>query len=272
MGATLTLPSVERRVTMGGELRVGKRDDGSPLIGGYAAVFNKPSDIIGDWLGSFREIVAPGAFTKTIKDGADVRALMNHDPNFVLGRTKSGTLQVWEDDHGLAFEATPPETQWARDLMETMKRGDISQSSFGFRTIRDRWGNGKDDDGDEIDERTLLEVQLFDVSPVTFPAYPQTESTVRDLLRGTGVDYHEFTRVFARLARGLPLNESDQRVLDASMRAMEALRPVPSQPAHTERDATAVPSRTAHLAATLAAQAQTEIAQHDFRWGVKGGH
>lgn len=137
-----------------------------PTIAGYAAVFNHWADI-----GGFREQIAPGAFTKTLQE-ADVRALVNHDANYVLGRTKSGTLRLWEDEHGLAFEVDPPEAQWAQDLMASIRRGDVDQMSFGFRAIKDRW---------EGDERTLLEVALYDVSVVTFPAYAETEAHLRSM-------------------------------------------------------------------------------------------
>ena len=160
------------------EMRVAGTES-EPTIEGYAAVFNQPSEVLSDWLGSFREYVAPGAFTKTLKDGADVRALLNHDPNFVLGRTKAGTLTLREDAKGLWYSVTPPDTQWARDLVAVMRRGDIDQSSFTFRTVKDRWGVGKTDDGNEIDERWLLEAQLFDVSPVTYPAYEGTSVGLR---------------------------------------------------------------------------------------------
>ncbi len=152
------------------ELRVQKSDNQPPVIRGYAAVF----DSLSDELYGFREKVAQGAFTKTLKK-ADVRALFNHDPNYVLGRNKAGTLTLGEEEKGLAFEVEPPDTQWARDLMVSMERGDISQCSFGFRTVKDQW--------DETDPknviRTLLEVELFDVSVVTYPAYPKTDAQVR---------------------------------------------------------------------------------------------
>jgi len=140
-----------------------------PKIAGYAAVFNKLSQD----LGGFRELIKPGAFAKTIQN-ADVRALWNHDPNYVLGRTKSGTLKLEEDETGLYIEIDPPDTQWARDLMESIRRGDVDQMSFGFRTVADSW---RTENGETI--RELLEVELFDVSPVTFPAYPQTSVGVR---------------------------------------------------------------------------------------------
>ncbi|MBC7193874.1 MAG: HK97 family phage prohead protease [Marinobacter sp.] len=145
--------------------------DGQPKIMGHAAVFNTLSVD----LGFFREKIAPGAFQKTIKE-ADVRALWNHDPNYVLGRTKSRTLKLAEDDKGLAIEIIPPNTQWARDLMESIKRGDVDQMSFGFRAIKEEW------EGDiNSPVRVLKEVELFDVSPVTFPAYPATDVSVRSL-------------------------------------------------------------------------------------------
>src|SRR6266849_10066241 len=97
----------------------------SPLIGGHGAVFSTLSED----LGGFRERIQPGAFKRTLRQGADVRALLNHDPNFVLGRNKSKTLSLSEDDQGLAYNVTPPDTQWARDLVVSMKRGDINQSS-----------------------------------------------------------------------------------------------------------------------------------------------
>jgi len=141
-------------------------------IVGHAAVFDQLSVD----LGSFREKIAKGAFKKTIQE-ADVRALWNHDPNYVLGRTKSNTLKLQEDDKGLAIEINPPNTTWARDLMESIRRGDIDQMSFGFRAVKEDW----ETEGDQL-IRVLREVELFDVSPVTFPAYPTTDVQVRKLI------------------------------------------------------------------------------------------
>lgn len=101
--------------------------------------------------------------------------MWQHNTDFVLGRTKSGTLKLWEDDHGLAFEILPPNTQFARDALASIQRGDVDQMSFGFETMRDRWG--EDDAGGIV--RDLIEVELLDVSPATFPAYPQTSVAVR---------------------------------------------------------------------------------------------
>jgi HK97 family phage prohead protease len=152
------------------ELRVTKEKDKPARIMGHAAVFDQLSED----LGGFREKVQKGAFSKTLKE-ADVRALWNHDPNYVLGRNTAGTLSMTEDDEGLAVDINPPDTTWARDLLTSMDRGDINQMSFGFRVKKDKW-----DEADKANVvRTLTEVELFDVSPVTYPAYPQTSASVK---------------------------------------------------------------------------------------------
>lgn len=164
---------IEVRTFMVSELRIDQGENKKPIIKGYASVFNQLSED----LGGFREQVAPGAFTNTIAND-DIRALFNHDPNYVLGRTKNGTLRLTEDEKGLAIEIDPPNTQWSRDLQESIGRGDISQMSFGFRAIREKWKQEEK----KMPIRTLIENWLRDVSPVTFPAYPQTSVKVRDYL------------------------------------------------------------------------------------------
>jgi hypothetical protein len=139
-------------------------------IGGYAAVFNSTTDIGG----MFREKIAPGAFKPSLN--GDVRALWNHDTNYVLGRTKAGTLRLSEDERGLAVEIDLPDTQAARDLRENMRLGNVDGMSFGFRVTKQEW----DETGD-IPLRTIQEVELFEVSAVTFPAYEDTEIALRSL-------------------------------------------------------------------------------------------
>lgn len=153
---------------------------------GYAAVFNSLSED----LGGFVEQIVRGAFTKTIQE-ADVRALWNHDPNVVLGRNKAGTLRMWEDTHGLGYEVDAPDTTAARDLAVSMERKDVDQSSFGFSTVADEWELTERD----YPMRTLLEVRLFDVSPVTFPAYEAASSGValRSAAKHFGVDPADIT-------------------------------------------------------------------------------
>jgi uncharacterized protein len=194
--------NIERRAFPLTEIRM-IDEENSPKITGYAAVFNELSEN----LGGFREQIAPGAFAKTIQT-ADVRALWNHDPNFVLGRNKSGTLQLAEDERGLRIEIIPPDAQWAKDLIASMKRGDVDQMSFGFRTIEDEWETRG---GENI--RTLKEVELFDVSIVTYPAYPQTEAQARLWDYGKTLDMDEWNRLIIRLRHGLPLTDEDKRAI-----------------------------------------------------------
>lgn len=163
------------------EVRASPDDSGQPVISGYAAVFNQLSED----LGGFREMIRPGAFRKTLKE-SDARALWNHNPDYVLGRSSAGTLALREDDHGLKFEVTPPDTTWARDLLVTMQRGDVNQMSFSFSAVKDRWMQG------DTQQRELIEVRLYEVSPVTFPAYPQTDAAVRSLI-ARGFDPDELT-------------------------------------------------------------------------------
>lgn len=157
---------VERRFTSG---EVELRQRGTEVtIEGHAAVFEKLSQN----LGGFVERVMPGAFTKTLKE-ADVRALFNHDENLVLGRNTSGTLELSEDDSGLYYRIRPPDTNYANDLITLLKRGDISHSSFAFMAIEEEWGVSEQD----FPRRDLLQVHLFDVSPVTYAAYLDTDAS-----------------------------------------------------------------------------------------------
>lgn len=141
-------------------------DDEPPVIRGYAAVFDQLSDD----LGGFREKIRPGAFARSLEE-SDVRALWNHDANYVLGRNRARTLHLDEDAHGLRVTIMPPDAQWARDLIASMERGDVDQMSFGFYTREEAWPEPR--------TRELIDVELFDVSIVTYPAYPQTSAAVR---------------------------------------------------------------------------------------------
>lgn len=166
---------MERRSFTLDNITIERRDEGkSPKIIGHAAVFNTLS---GD-LGGFREQIAPGAFTKAIAED-DVRALFNHDANYIIGRNKSGTLKLSEDKQGLYIEIEPPDTQVAKDLMISMERGDITQMSFAFSVRPNGQNWGEDSEGNLI--RTLTDLRLFDVSPVVYPAYEETDVAVRSL-------------------------------------------------------------------------------------------
>ena len=157
---------------------------GKTVIEGHAAVFNSTSQN----LGGFVERVAPSAFTKTIGE-ADIRALFNHDPSMILGRNISGTLDLSTDSTGLLYRIQPGSRSYEADLMESMDRGDVTQSSFTFEPIVDEWGYNAQD----FPMRTLNEVRLFDVSPVTFPAYLDADSGLakrafKNLAESRGLD------------------------------------------------------------------------------------
>jgi uncharacterized protein len=153
------------------EIRIESRED-KPVIIGHGAVFNSLSEN----LGGFREQIDPKAFDEVLTN--DVRALINHNSDKILGRTKSGTLRLSTDERGLFYEIDPPDTSYARDLIESLRRGDITQSSFAFSVEKDSWG--EDSEGNYI--RTINKVaRLYDVSPVTFPAYPDADAAKRSM-------------------------------------------------------------------------------------------
>jgi len=166
----------EKREDLTFEIRemVSNGNDGEIRVSGYASVFDKPSEN----LGGFVERIKPGAFTETLKDKrSDPRLLWDHNSQYVLGRRSAGTLLLTEDEKGLKFDATLPNTSYARDLKVLMERGDVREMSFGFNVLRDEWS----DLDKPIVKRDVLEVRLIEISIVSFPAYPQTSVKLRDL-------------------------------------------------------------------------------------------
>jgi Escherichia/Staphylococcus phage prohead protease len=180
----MTLNRLLERRTVSGEVEV--RAKGSSIYAeGYASVFEKRSGN----LGGFVEKVRSSAFNKTIKE-ADVRALWNHDPQYVLGRTGAGTLELAIDSNGLYYRSLLPNTTYAKDLAALLERRDVRESSFTFFKVQDEW----DLTEDGYPQRSLVEVGLIDVAPVTFPAYPDATSGVArraaldGLARRCGID------------------------------------------------------------------------------------
>jgi hypothetical protein len=162
-----TSPNAEVRTFDVQDLEL-RMDGDKPTVVGYGAVFNSESND----LGGFREYIAPGAFDGRLED--DVRFLVNHDANLILARTTNGTLRLSVDEKGLRYEADMPNTSTARDLMELLKNGTISQSSFAFTVEEDSW-----EVKDGMNIRTIDKVsQLYDVSSVTYPAYNSASSSV----------------------------------------------------------------------------------------------
>lgn len=185
-------------------------DDGSIGFKGHAAMFNKRT-----WIGpkkwGFWEQVASSAFDKTLKE-ADVRFLINHDPNLLLARNKAGTLRLSTDTKGLVTDADMAPVTYAQDLAVLLDRKDTTQMSFAFETIKDQWETL--DDGDEL--RTLLEVKLWDVSVVTYPAYEETDAGLRGaafdvLCRSLGIDDTKRGDLLRKIAEGedLTLDEPE---------------------------------------------------------------
>lgn len=172
------------------DFEVREEADSPPVIVGYAAVFNQRSKN----LGGFVEEIAPGAFRRTLESNPDVRAAVQHEQGLMtIGRTRNGTLQMEEDEHGLRVRIRPPDTQPGRDALTLVRGGFIDQMSFQFRVPKggDDWKRTAD--GTPL--RRLLDVDLDggDVAIVTGPAYPQTSAEVRAMATqfsetGSGVD------------------------------------------------------------------------------------
>jgi len=215
--------TIERRYFPATDMEIRQTDGGAPIIFGHFAVFNQWSED----LGGFREMISPGAFAKTIQE-ADIRGLWNHNADIVLGRNTAGTLRISEDNLGASYEIDPP--SWAEGYIETIRRGDVTQNSFGFCAIQDEWNSSSDDNG-TLTERTLIECELFDISPVTYPAYPQTDVNVRASLADAGIDINALNGLFIRADRGLGLTDSDMDLLKTSIEFLTSY--IPSEPERT---------------------------------------
>lgn len=183
---------VERRAA-GGAATQSERLPGSPerlpAIVGRAAVYG----VLSEDLGGFRERIEPGAFAASIAED-DIRALFNHRDDYVLGRNRADTLRLSDDGECLQARIEPPDTSFARDLLASVERGDISGMSIGFRAIDDEWNVLEG-----MPVRTLKAARLFDVSAVAFPAYAQTEVALRSLrafrqTRGSGAWHRNIAR------------------------------------------------------------------------------
>ena len=173
-------------------VEVREAEDGQIRVAGYAAVFDEETDIGG----MFREAIAPGAFADAVGRD-DVVFLVNHD-GLPLARTRSGTLRLKEDDHGLYMEADlDPTDPDVRAIVPKMKRGDLDKMSFGFIAERQSW---RDMDS-KYPKRTIEQARLFDVSVVTTPAYEGTEIALRSLkaLRAEQSQARRRLRMKARL-------------------------------------------------------------------------
>jgi HK97 family phage prohead protease len=181
----INLPDRESRfLSASVELRATAESEATPKVRGYAAKFDSASENLGSDQYQFREIIKQGAFDDVLND--DVRALFNHESSAILARSKNGegSLKIGTDDIGLWYEFEAPDTQVGRDLVTSLKRGDVDQSSFSFTVDKDGqdWRESKEGDGPTMITRTITKIKrLFDVSPVTYPAYPDATVALRNL-------------------------------------------------------------------------------------------
>jgi uncharacterized protein len=148
--------------------------NGTQKIEGYAAVFNQEYVLYEDEAYRVVEIIAPGAFADVMND--DVRGLFNHDPNQVIGRTGNGTLRMQQNSVGLRFQnVMDTKTTVGANVLQFVKRGDVTGCSFAFVVADAEWSEATQADGRTVVQRTIKRLQkLFDVGPVTYPAYEQT--------------------------------------------------------------------------------------------------
>lgn len=214
--------TVERRILADRPEWRADADSDTGTVRGYAAVFDQET-VIGGQFG-FRERIAPGAFDRALAEADDVRALFNHDPNLLLGRTSSETLRLSVDDHGLRYEVDLPDTAAARDVQALISRGDVDGSSFGFTVDADEWDDSEVKKKGKLPLRTITSVTLWDVSPVTFPAYPQTSVSARTQAQALA-DTAEADRAARRAAasptsvaraKAIAAREADRAALEAA--------------------------------------------------------
>lgn len=159
--------------------KVTRREGGSPIIEGYAAVFYRRGDSGTEYRldKDIVERISPKAFERAVKEKHDARGLFNHDKNFILGRVEAGTLRLSVDERGLRYEIDVPDTTAGRDVVTSIERGDLSGSSFAFEPSARgvKWT----EEGRTL-VRNLEDLDVFDVGPVTMPAYTGTTTGLRN--------------------------------------------------------------------------------------------
>lgn len=207
--------------------RAGVRADGAaPRLTGYASTFADPFDVGGPF--GWTEVVAPGAFTRAIDESQDVRLLVNHE-GLPLARTTSGTLTLTEDRTGLRVDATlDPADPDVQALLPKMRRGDLDQMSIAFVARGEKWSYGK---ADARDVRTITDVDLFDVSVVTYPANPNTSASVRSAIDAELDEVAGAYRIACRALRGADLTDDDRAALDRGIAFLRSFTaPAPALP------------------------------------------
>lgn len=167
------MSKTEKRNLTASNVEIREAEDGMRTISGYAVKWEMKSYAMG-YFKRFKEQFKKGAFTESMTND-DQLALWSHDTSKVLGRTKNGTLRLFEDDIGLRFELDLPNSTLGNDAYETIKRGDVDGVSFGFQMQKQEW----DENDVENITRSILKAKLLEISPVAFPAYPDSQVSAR---------------------------------------------------------------------------------------------
>lgn len=220
-----------------------RETNGKPAeLVGHAAVFNQET-VIESWWSEWREIIAPGAFKKTIQEN-DIRALFNHNPDIVLGRNKAGTLELREDEVGLYTVIRPPDNEWGAPVVDAIRRGDITGMSIALSVIKEDVVY-PEKDSNELMLRTIREAKLYDISPVTFPAYEQTDISARSAIQ-QGLAEKDLLLTASALARkaqhGYQMTSEERRLIADAIELLNSVtrEPVPDdhspQAGETEPD------------------------------------
>ena len=208
----------QKRELKASEIQIRELEDGKRVIEGLI-----PYNSRSEWMG-FYEYITPTAFNKTIADGADVRALWNHDTTKLLGRVKNNSLRLRSDDIGLHIECDLPQTSYAEDVYNLIRDNYNTGLSFGFSTIQDRWDEEVDETGKTVPVCHLIEVRLYEVSfCVSFPAYEATDSEARNI------------RSILEDLKGIKpetLSDEERQAIDKTLRELipEAEEPAPVEP------------------------------------------
>ena len=206
-------------------------DDGTIKFEGVASVTSTPY-AVRDQFGEYEETIAEGAFHRTIRQKSDVRLLKNHNSDNVFARTKSGTLELRDDPHLRAFAPSlDPSNPQVQTLRSELSRGDVDQMSIGFRVKDQEWSS-------DYTQRTIKEIELFEVSVVTFPASPTTSAGLRSLdefmslLTNFDADPDDLRRAIAALSALLPADEVDPLILARDLADRDRLeRKIADRPA-----------------------------------------
>lgn len=206
---------MEKRILLLQTVELRARDDGQTIIEGYVVKWNQRSHVMTDWWGDkFVERVAKGAFSRSLSEKDEIVAFWAHKSHMILGSTKAGTLELTEDDVGLRYKIVPPDNTWGRDAVESIRRGDVSGTSFAFYVRKDDWEYLAEED---LYQRTLLDVDLIEISPTPLPAYPDSEAQISE--RSLNAESKDKLQNLKRSVKG-PNLEQQKMELELELLAM----------------------------------------------------